>query len=160
VTTRLAAAVTEPRVVVRPGGAVLLLAAMTGAERYWAQHGAAPPAGWSELYDTLAAVAGSGRGTAELPLRHGGGGSAPSPPSVVMVNPVGTSVAAEILGCGVRNVRALAGRGAFATAQRRPGGWVYERSEVLARAAGHVGGHLATQEGGQQHGVAREAVRR
>jgi hypothetical protein len=160
VTTRLAAAITEPRVVVRPGGAVLLLAAMTGAERYWAQHGAVPPAGWSELYGTLAAVAGSGSGTAVLPLRHGGGGSAPSPTSVVMVDPVNTSEAAEMLGCTARNVRGLCRRGAFESAGHRGSGWVMERVEVLARAAGHTGGTSPNPGRGAQHGAGTEAVRR
>ena len=47
---------------------------------------------------------------------------------------VTTAEAAEILGCQPRNVRSLAARGVFATAEQRRREWAIDRSEVIARA--------------------------
>lgn len=117
-----------------PGGLLLLggrgtrvvAAALALAERIAARDGIAPPADWVAVRAAVTAAA-SDSGSAEVP----------APPvvaasRVVVMDPVSTVEAAEMLGCTARNVRDLCARGAFA-ASRLGGRWVLEREEVTAR---------------------------
>jgi hypothetical protein len=126
----LARAVTEPRAEIGPRGALLLLSGMEAAQRWWKANGKAPPAGWAELYEVLAAAAVAG-GSKPMPIRN----APPVETAVAYTDPIGVTQAAYLLRITPRGVRDLCQRQAIETARKRPSGWVMERAEVEARAA-------------------------
>lgn len=150
---------------VMPGGYALLgpdgvrrvLYALHAAQRVSRVDGIEPPAEQRRLRSTLAAVLDGFRSEhAELPFPPVMRASEAS--SSEWADPIGTSVAATLLGCTDRNVRSLCGRGVFDTAGVRAGQWVIERAEVLQRAADPAGrdGSARDRRRFASHGVARQ----
>ncbi len=125
---------------VGPVGVALIGSALDLAARMSARDGIAIHASVSRLRAAVA-EASAACGSAEVPQRPAREHS-PTVGSVVG-DRLGTAEAAELLGCGERNVRDLCSRGVFATAVRHRRSWVIARAEVLGRAdlRGHV--HLS-----------------
>ncbi|MFY1656905.1 helix-turn-helix domain-containing protein [Micromonospora sp. WMMD1274] len=121
-----------------PVGALYLARALAVAERVAARDGVRPPADFVALRAVVDVAAAEARaaatGSLEVPATpHGAQSEVIGSDPVVLVDPVDVREAAALLGCSTRNVRAHCRRGAFATARRRPGGWLLERADVLAR---------------------------
>lgn len=124
-------------VVVHPSSVAVVCRALLAVEQQHRRDGIAASPEFTCLAATFAeasdAVRSSVAGRAEVPGLAGLRGSWASD-RVVLVDPVSAEQASRIIGCTSRNVRGLCTRGAFETAQRGPGGWVIERSEVVDRA--------------------------
>jgi len=125
-------------VLVGPIGVLRIAAALAASVEVTSRlDGIRPPAvvvGLRELFDAAAAEArrAAASGSAELP-RSAAPSSSGASTAPVVVDPVGTAEAAELLGCTTRNVRDLCRRGVFETAAVLAGGWVVSRREVEAR---------------------------
>lgn len=129
-------------VLVGPEGARRLLWAMRAAEQVTRRDGIAPPADYVTLRQVIEAAvweiqsAASGRSEVPPPADLASSRASSSSFLATWVDPVGTSEAAAILGCGTRNVRDLCERGVFETAGVRASQWWVERAEVARRAQG------------------------
>jgi len=124
-------------VLVGPVGVLRIAAALAAAEATGRRDGVRPPSVFVELralFEGAAAEArrAAARGSAELPRTAAPSSSATSTAPVV-VDPIGSAEAAELLGCTARNLRDLCCRGVFDTAQILAGRWVVSRREVEAR---------------------------
>ncbi len=125
------------QVLLGPIGSLLVDRALAIAQVDGRRNGLRPPATFTALQAILERAAAEARstagGSAELPHAADPASSTTSPPSSVMVDPVGTATAAKLLGCSARNIRDLASRGVFETATVRGGCWWVERQEIEAR---------------------------